>query len=286
MVTSGNKEIYGTKLLVPKEEAAQKIREQIIKGKNISLYVYNNDELVKLTAKIDMWSKYNFELLKSLFNNDSIAEEYDSYNYIPSRVIESLKDEISYYENQIYYKITKLTSIIEHLDFYHNLLKDEQFKIAQQEKQLKYIGRNIFIVHGHDEAAKQAVARFLEKLELNPIILHEKPDKGRTIIEKFEDYSDVGFAIILLTPDDVGHLKDKPGEAKPRARQNVIFELGYFIGKLGRGNVCALHKEGIELPSDIHGVLYVHMDHADGWHMKLAREIKHAGIEVDLNKVI
>jgi predicted nucleotide-binding protein len=126
----------------------------------------------------------------------------------------------------------------------------------------------------------------LEKLDLNPIILHEQPDRGRTIIQKFEDYSDVGFAVILLTPDDIGYKKNKPEEGKQRARQNVIFELGYFIGKLGHENVCALYKEGVELPSDIQGRLYVPMDSAEGWHLKLSREIKDAGIEIDLNRVI
>ena len=181
-------------------------------------------------------------------------------------------------------KIQFLESINERLE----IIPGPSIEVHKQDITLETIikGRDIFVVHGHDEAAKQAVARYLEKLSLNTIILHEKPDKGRTIIEKFEDYSDVGFAIILLTPDDMGYKNGEPGKVKPRARQNVIFELGYFIGKLGRGNVCALYKEGIELPSDIQGVLYILMDLGEGWHMKLAREIKHAGIVVDLNKII
>ena len=97
----------------------------------------------------------------------------------------------------------------------------------------------IFVIHGHDESARETVARFLEKLALEPIILHEQPNKGRTIIEKFEDYADVGFAVVLLTPDDVGAIKDREADLRPRARQNVVFEFGYFIGKLGRERVCA-----------------------------------------------
>jgi predicted nucleotide-binding protein len=99
---------------------------------------------------------------------------------------------------------------------------------------------------------KESVARFLEKLDLRPIILHEQPNKGRTVIEKFEAHSDVGFAVVLLTPDDVGGLASSPDKLSRRARQNVILELGYFIGKLGRAKVCALYKEGVEIPSDIH----------------------------------
>jgi predicted nucleotide-binding protein with TIR-like domain len=145
--------------------------------------------------------------------------------------------------------------------------------------------RKIFVVHGHDGEARETVARCLEKLDLEPIILHEMPDKGRTIIEKFENHSDVPFAVVLLTPDDMGYARDiNPEEAKPRCRQNVMLELGYFIGKLGRDKVCALRKEGVEIPSDYQGVLFTDLDSTGGWRLKLAKEIKDAGIGVDLNR--
>jgi len=144
----------------------------------------------------------------------------------------------------------------------------------------------VFVVHGHDDEAKLNVARFLEKLELEPIILNERPNEGRTVIEKFEHHSDVAYAVVLLTPDDIGKEKDMPGETHPRARQNVILELGYFIGRLGRARVCALHKGSVEIPTDYHGVLYVPMDAGDGWKLKLAKEIKAAGLLVDLNLVL
>ncbi len=144
----------------------------------------------------------------------------------------------------------------------------------------------IFIVHGHDEAAKESVARFIERSGAKPIILHEQPNAGKTIIEKFEDNSDVGFAVVLLTPDDIGAPKEKKDQPRLRARQNVILELGYFMGKLGRGRVCALYKEGVEIPSDYQGVLYIPMDSAGAWRMALAKEIKNADIEIDLNKAL
>jgi len=146
--------------------------------------------------------------------------------------------------------------------------------------------RRVFVVHGHDEAAKEAVARFLSKLDLEPVILHEQPNQGRTIIEKFEGHADVDFAVVLLTPDDIGHPAGSPGDAKPRARQNVVFELGYFVGRLGRSRVCALHKGTVEILSDYDGVIYVSMDDPQGWRLLLAREIKAAGIDVDLNAAI
>ncbi|MEE8356570.1 MAG: nucleotide-binding protein, partial [Anaerolineales bacterium] len=115
-----------------------------------------------------------------------------------------------------------------------------QRKIGEPEKP-PGDSKKIFIVHGRDEEAKDSLARFLEKLGLEVIILHEQPNQGRTIIEKFEDYSDVGFAVVLLTPDDIGG-RANDLELLPRARQNVVFELGFFIGALGRERVCALHK--------------------------------------------
>jgi predicted nucleotide-binding protein len=145
--------------------------------------------------------------------------------------------------------------------------------------------RQVFLVHGHDEVMKQTVARYLEKLDLDPIILHEKPDKGRTIIQKFEDHADVAFAIVLLTPDDLGRLRGAD-QGELRARQNVILELGYFIGRLGRDRVCALKGGGVIEPSDLHGVLYVPFDDYGAWKLLLARELRAAQIDIDLNLVL
>jgi hypothetical protein len=100
------------------------------------------------------------------------------------------------------------------------------------------ISKRVFVVHGHDDGAKEAVARYLERLGLEAIILHEKPNEGRTVIEKVEAFSDVGFAVVLLTPDDLGAAKEDATSLKARARQNVVLELGYFLGKLKRSRVC------------------------------------------------
>ena len=143
----------------------------------------------------------------------------------------------------------------------------------------------VFVIHGRDDGTKQTVARFLERLNLKPVILHEQPNEGRTIIEKFEDHAHVGFAVVLLTPDDLGGLQGNKDTVKPRARQNVIFEFGYFIGKLGRKRVCALVKGDVEKPSDYNGVLYIPLDNSGGWNNKLIRELKTAGIQVDANLV-
>lgn len=147
--------------------------------------------------------------------------------------------------------------------------------------------RKVFVVHGRDNEAKETTARFLEKLALQAVILHEQPSSGRTIIEKFETYSeDVGFAVVLLTPDDVGGLNEQLHGLRHRARQNVILELGYFIGRLGRMNVCALHKSDIELPSDYQGVVYIEMDDPGAWKAKLAQELVQAKVPINLSGLI
>jgi predicted nucleotide-binding protein len=140
----------------------------------------------------------------------------------------------------------------------------------------------VFVVHGHDNEMKQAVARTVERLGLEAVILHEKPNRGQTIIEKIERFSDVGFAVVLLSPDDTGYSNATgPDVAKPRARQNVILELGYFAGKLGRENVVALHRGSIELPSDYDGVLYTPYDSDSGaWRSELVAELKESGYKV------
>ena len=143
-------------------------------------------------------------------------------------------------------------------------------------------GSKVFVVHGHDEAALQAMARFLEKIGLEAIILREQPDQGRTIIEKFEDCAgDVGFAVVLLTPDDIGGVPT----AAARARQNVIFELGYFAGKLGRGRACLVRKRDVEIPSDLYGVIYTEMDDGEGWKLKLVKELIAAKLDFDANRM-
>lgn len=146
--------------------------------------------------------------------------------------------------------------------------------------------RKVFVVHGRDVATKESVVRFLDKLKLVPVILSELASKGQTIVEKVETNSDVQFAVVLLTPDDIGYLSNEQAEAKPRARQNVILELGYFLAQLGRRNVCAVKKGEIELPSDYGGVAFVQFDDGGGWQLKLAAEIKAAGIPADLNLLL
>ena len=147
------------------------------------------------------------------------------------------------------------------------------------------LSKRIFIVHGQDGEARETVARFITTIGLEPVILHEQASRGRTVIEKVEANSDVGFAVVLLTPDDLGRAKGA-SELEPRARQNVLLELGYFIAKLGRDRVCALKRGHVEVPSDFAGVVWEEMDVNGGWKQGLGRELEAAGQSIDWNLVM
>ena len=161
-------------------------------------------------------------------------------------------------------------------------LKEENSKgqDTKQTLQTKNLSK-IFIVHGHDGELKQAVARIIEKQGIEAIILSEQANKGKTIIEKLEENSDVSCAICLFTPDDTGKANNET-DYKARARQNVVLEAGYFMGKLGREHVVYIAKEGIELPSDLQGVVYTN---ANNWQFDLLKELREIGYPIDFNKL-
>ena len=152
--------------------------------------------------------------------------------------------------------------------------------------------RRVFVVHGHDHGLKTSVQLALERLGLNPVVLGERPNRGRTIIEKFEENADVGFAVVLMTPDDCGHDKERPPAAKRatrqngnRARQNVMLELGYFLAKLGRNRVMVISDPAVELPSDMYGIVYADSTKEAEWQKGLVKELRAAGYDVDANKL-
>ncbi len=207
-------------------------------------------EQLKDFADISFWSMYA----------DTLSEKQQEYLEGLSKAkanLESMIEEISeYWQNE---------------------------EVDAKGDQVPLNNRKVFIVHGRDEGSKHEVARFLQKLDFEPIILAEMPSGGKTIIEKVEEYSEVGYAVVLLTKDDEGALVGEQLEL--RARQNVIFELGFFVGKLLRGRVCALTKGGPpEILSDYAGVEFVPME--DNWEKRLMQELRKAGFDVDANKAL
>lgn len=276
------------KLLVPQTEATSKIAAQIDSGRKIRASVEVPPgiigifelpaPLLEAEKEAEKWAKFTIDLLKTLLTDLSIGSEFGDGEFLHYG-----GDQTANFLRWMDIRLTRLDSIRDRLPLFP--LADKPVQTTAAPTQPRHQSKDIFIVHGHDDAAKHAVARFFERLGLRPIILHEQADKGRTVIEKFEAHAYVGFAVILLTPDDMGYPKAKPTETKPRARQNVVLELGFFLGKLGRHRVCALLKGDIELPTDYVGVLYTPMDDAGAWQYKLAKEIKETGIAVDLNKL-
>jgi predicted nucleotide-binding protein len=278
-------------LVVPQDEAHVKLELQVQRGHLIlkplvsaqhGLQFGLIETLAKAKTEQEKWAKYTIDLLKVLSNNDSLANEFGNHwiNYSRHSTEHQHLDQLIEWMNG---RIARLQSIIERLPLFPMAINRETQTPPRAED---HAGKDIFIVHGHDNAAKHEVARFIEQLDLNPIILHELPDKGRTIIEKFEASSNVGFAVILLTPDDIGSPQGDASRSMPRARQNVILELGFFLGKLGRHRVCALMKGNIDVPTDYSGVLYKTLDETEGWKLQLAREIKQSGIAVNIENAL
>lgn len=175
------------------------------------------------------------------------------------------------------------------IELLYEKLKSYDFsQIKESNKQHNVGGDKVFVVHGHDNEAKNEVARFIEKLGIDVTILHEQPDYGKTLIEKLEIYlSEAAYAIILYTECDLGRDKNADqSEEHFRARQNVVFEHGLFTAALRRKNVCALVKGDVEKPSDMDGILYVTMDADGAWKFKLAQNMKAAGMPIDLNRLM
>jgi predicted nucleotide-binding protein len=181
-----------------------------------------------------------------------------------------------------------LQSMIDEIREYHMTSSDAGNNAEKMNEIHAQLTKEIFIVHGKDEEMKLAVCDILKRQDLIPVILDEMPNSGRTIIEKFEAYSNVSFAIILLSPDDYGYNKDDGfKKARPRARQNAILELGFFIGKLRRKRVVVLHRQAkdFEMPSDYSGVLFIPYD-SGSWKNRLLRELRDCGYIINANQIL
>jgi len=274
-------------LVVPRSEAAEKIKAQIDKG--YELKTRNIVSVSGLEQAIDdktKWKTYTNELLSRQFDDPSIATDFMISDRASMYFMDtSFSEKVQMFEKNMGKTISNLESLYERLELIPELNPLVNTTVKAPVQNVAALNK-VFIVHGHDNAAKQSAARFIEKLGLEAIIFHEQEDLGDTIIEKLDRVSNVGYAIILLTPDDLGHAKNTPEKAQHRARQNVIFEWGYFISKLGRKNVFALLKDDVEMLSDLQGVLYTKMDEEEAWKFKLAKEMRAAGFDIDLNKII
>jgi predicted nucleotide-binding protein len=278
-----------TQLITPKEEFNRILDERIIIGDEIFNRPITTQEALKINGEdFSNWNDYNSEYLKHAFNKEynEYKKRYDdagsfAIGFIGGR--SSPEKELKEFKAKVNNKLDNLKKLRAKTELLKSTVEE---KYAVTEKSVSLDKSQVFIVHGHDEAAKNKTARFIEKLGLKPIILHEQASGSKTVIEKIEAYSNVGFGIVLYTPCDIGAKNEVIPNLKNRARQNVVFEHGFLIGKIGRENVCALVKDEIETPNDISGVVYVKMDDEDAWHLKIARELRNSGYDIDMNKVI
>ena len=253
-------------LLISRDDAKSKLQEQIQKGLAIKQAKINAREaLDEAKNEYSKWNSFNTELLKRIFSTAELAEEYSQWFGIGVIAMRepSLGEKIADLYKNIDQKIHRIDSIIERLELIP-LTKAATAGAPQESESARSPEKTkkVFVVHGHDEIAKANLEVFLHEIGLEPVVLHRQADEGLTIIEKFEKHSDVGYAFILLTPDEISYVKadeskdDNKRQEEYRARPNVIFEFGYFVGKLGRSRVCCLYTGGVSLPSDVSGMIY------------------------------
>jgi hypothetical protein len=265
----------------PKAEAISKIQSQITQIADLKTKRHDCPEFTKWLRATDL-------ALRNIFGEKARnVDEFNSVSYSPVMVVMGGGDQFQQpYLSGLDEAQALLESMVDEIEEYWNEGDSPVEQIPSGDTGNTSTGsKRVFIVHGHDDGTKETIARFVAELGFEPIILHEQASAGKTVIEKFESHSEACFAIALLTPDDVGGIAGAD-DLRPRARQNVIFEFGYFVGKLSRKRVCALTKGDVEIPSDYAGVVYVPIDSAGAWRMLLVREMKGAGLTVDANKAI
>ena len=280
-----------TVLIKQKSVFEKELEERIIIGERIiEDRIENNEDFNNARNEYSEWTDYNLELLKQSFN-DPANEYWRAYDYSTQTVGLTMsvlggarnnpRQELDNFLRKVEIKLTNLKKLKNKINLLKSDIEDES---VSSDKTIELNKSQVFIVHGHDDLTKITVESFIKDLGFEPIILHKQATSGRTIIEKIEQYSNVGFGIVLYTPCDVGSKQMDELDLKPRARQNVVFEHGYLIGKIRRENVCAIVKDNVETPNDISGVVYISLN--GEWKLDLAKELRNSGYKVDMNKVI
>lgn len=276
-------------LAVSRDNAKQRLQDRINQGMELKQrQVGTREALDEFSNSYGKWDRFNSELLRRIFTTDEAAKEYDYWGVgIISLREPALGERIADVYKDIDKKTHRLDSIVERLELIplsSQIAPTEPVRLSSILPKTK----KVFVVHGHDEIAKTGLEVFLHEIGLEPIVLHRQADVGLTVIEKFEKHSDVGYAFILLTPDEVAYLAsdetkaDAERKKELRARPNVIFEFGYFIGKLGRSKVCCLYTGAVSLPSDVNGMIYKRYDKSiEEVAYSVIKDLKASGYEVD-----
>ena len=301
------KTLNNRQLTMDKDELKAALTDRIEKGKALGLLTLpTRDDMagrsysyvrpvtrefeVKKRKYIDefrKWSAYNVELLKHAFGSpdNEYIKRYESAGRT-TYVFTRISDFVKIYQREITGKIGYLESLVERMP----LLPEIMEKQSVMETTHRRDSHRIFIVHGHDSYLRTQVENFVRQLDYEPIVLFKRPSMGGTIIEKIErEAGDVAFAIVLYTACDLGNDKERVHDItdlNSRARQNVVFEHGYMCALLGRSRVCAVVEEGVEIPGDLSGVVYVPYDDKGKWRFDVVREMRAVGLDADANNLV
>jgi predicted nucleotide-binding protein len=292
------------RLAVSRERAEEILNRHITDGYDLlenAKAVQDENQSDEWGQTRQRWVSLTDTALGSIFSTDAPAQEFTScFNY-PWVVTSGTpwSNFFAWDRSAVERAINVLVSLGERLEYMEAPEPadgDGQLPGAEETGLAGDQTRPVFIVHGRNEERKTQVARLLEKTGQHPVtILHEQPNRGRTLLEKFEEHAgESAYGVVLLTADDLGALRPAVADAmakgddvtnalEPRSRQNVVFELGYFFGMLGRQHVAVLHDEGVELPSDIGGLVYIPLDAGGAWQAKLLLELRSAGFAYDMN---
>jgi predicted nucleotide-binding protein len=232
----------------------------------LSRSIASSEDYDSVDKEYRKWNDFNVALLKQLFTTEDIASEYKAFSGVPVILMgysETFAQTVQDLRKRIDGRVHRLDSIIERIKLFPvtGVAGQSNLSISAPRSADLTESNKVFVVHGRDDAAKANLEAFLHEIGLEPVVLHRQADEGLTVIEKFEKHSDVRYAFILLTPDEVAYLVSESGRADAdrdkelRARPNVIFEWGYFVGKLGRPRVCCISTGDVIVPSDMNGLV-------------------------------
>lgn len=283
-------------LRVSHEQFAAELEDRIDQGKEILedvRVIGDNEALGKCRRAYRQWNDYNGELLARRFTTSKMADDYNWWGMasVPIGAV-PLSDKVRELVRDVDSKIGRLESLRGRVELFE-MAKGPEWQgqgtsaAAASAEPAPAAGEpTIFIVHGHDNETKLEVHRFLSRVTgRDPVILHDEASRGGTVIEKFERVgSRAAYAVVLLTADDEGRANGA-ADLQPRGRQNVVFEFGYFVAKIGREMTALLYEPGVELPSDVAGLVYIELDRGGAWRINLVRELREVGISADLNKI-
>ena len=239
--------------------------------------IQSESDFRNLEAQKILWHKYNGQMLEKVFTDELVSQDYSHQGPSIGVWSQTLQELVQDLQQDIDKYILRLRSILDRLDLFDE--SSPSVAISTESSEPPTRGKAVFIVHGHGRYEHE-VARAISDIGSTPIILQEQLHEGSaSLLAKLSREGErCGYAIVIYTGDDVGKAADSSDELRPRARENVVLELGYFLGLLGHQSVTVLHDAGVDFPSDFSGIGYYPLDSEGGWKAKIQGELRRAGI--------